>query len=257
MKLCIYTHDATVVDRIRSIADEVERVELVEANVSITHDSWCVIVVENGPGAVVSDPLRHLRERAPLVPRVLVTTSGVTRYRGAMTDVDAVVDLRTLETDLLREVRRVRVGGIRALVRVAASVDAELLPLARRAVLVAARSPRPIRTVNALASSVGSSRWNVWNAWHRSLGGPRARLEDLLDWLLFLEAVSRKRRDVTWLDVAVQVGVHEHTLARLAARFADIGLRALTHAVDHCLADETVKAKLSWIFGEKTANKVG
>ena len=77
----------------------------------------------------------------------------------------------------------------------------------------------------AAAQLADVSRRALQSQWKSAVGGRAAwRLEDVLDWILLLEAVFRKENRRNWLEVAAELGVHERTLARYARRLVGVGL---------------------------------
>ena len=75
----------------------------------------------------------------------------------------------------------------------------------------------------------GCHRRTLWYHWRRALadGSTTLRLEDFLDWLLVLRAAGRKTSNRGWHYVAESLGVHEHTIARLAKNLAGLSLSEL------------------------------
>lgn len=55
--------------------------------------------------------------------------------------------------------------------------------------------------------------WRDWRVWRGS-----ARLQDVVDAILLTRAVAARAREPDWVGVALHLGVHEHTLARIARR---------------------------------------
>jgi len=83
----------------------------------------------------------------------------------------------------------------------------------------------PVRTVKRLAELVGVPPRTLERQWRTAATGRVAwRLEDVLDWLLLLEAAFRKEDARGWGAVAAELGVHERTLVRLGMRLAGAGL---------------------------------
>jgi len=100
-----------------------------------------------------------------------------------------------------------------------------LAPTLRSALAAACRSDPPVRSVGELAARAGCHRRTLNHHWSRGLpAGMALRLEDFLGWLLLVRA-SQLRARTGWTEVAGALGVHEHTLARLAKRLAGATLR--------------------------------
>ena len=98
----------------------------------------------------------------------------------------------------------------------------------REALALACEGERPIRTVERLACAVGCDRRTLWNQWKQVVGRDEPlRLQDFLHWVLLLRAMSGKTAGRSWADVADDVGVHPHTLGRLARQLAGRTLRDL------------------------------
>jgi hypothetical protein len=98
----------------------------------------------------------------------------------------------------------------------------------REALALACEGEPPIRTVERLAVRVGCDRRTLWNQWKQSLGrDTELRLQDFLHWLLLLRAAGFKTAELSWADVADAVGVHPHTLGRLARQLTGRNLRDL------------------------------
>jgi hypothetical protein len=99
----------------------------------------------------------------------------------------------------------------------------------RDALALACEHGRPIRTVEKLAAAAGCDRRTLWAHWKQSAGQRTAlRLQDFLHWLLLLRASHRKCATRPWAQVAAEIGVHPHTLSRLARQLTGISLRELS-----------------------------
>jgi AcrR family transcriptional regulator len=97
----------------------------------------------------------------------------------------------------------------------------------------------PFRSVSELAEALGCNRRTLWRHWRLAIGaGVILRLEDVLDWILLLHAAGHKSLGRSWSQVASELQVHPHTLARAAARLARRSLRALTAVSQLTLAGE-------------------
>lgn len=102
-------------------------------------------------------------------------------------------------------------------------------PKLREALARAAEGERPIRTVEKLAGTAGCDRRTLWNQWKQAVGRDApVRLQDFLHWLLLLRATSGKGAGRPWAEVADEVGVHPHTLGRLARQLTGHTLRELS-----------------------------
>jgi hypothetical protein len=189
----------------------------------------CVIAVVGGTAAASDRRLQQLRLRHPGGPLVVVDGRDEGRPL-PLTDVapDRVVPLGKVATALWPAVLRARSGDF--LERVADAVDRPELgsPVVRRAIAVACRARPPLRSVRSLAEAVGYDRRTLWQRWRQALGTPNPpRLEDLLDWVLLLHAVSGKAPGRSWASIAGDLWIHPHTLGRIASRLAARPLRDL------------------------------
>jgi AraC-like DNA-binding protein len=106
---------------------------------------------------------------------------------------------------------------------------AHLPPRLREALLLACDERRSIRTVEKLAAAAGCDRRTLWTHWKNAVNGRGAelRLQDFLHWVILLRAAHRKRPSLAWADVADELGIHPHTLSRLARQLTGAPLRDL------------------------------
>jgi AraC-like DNA-binding protein len=105
---------------------------------------------------------------------------------------------------------------------------AHLPPRLREALALACDERRGIRTVERLASVAGCDRRTLWTHWKSAVGADAdLRLQDFVHWLLLLRATQRKTAELAWADVADEVGIHPHTLSRLARQLTGGSLRDL------------------------------
>jgi hypothetical protein len=223
-------------------------------------DCNCVVVYCPWISAEVVAGLEAFVGEYPLRPVVLVTTGdadNVRRIRGLQ--VDEVLWPAELPSALATAVQRARAR--RGLHRIAARlVDARgLTPTMRAALERACIGELPAATVRALAQAMRVDRRTLWRGWRAatravaaasegagaagsagSAGAPSPpgaagapngaaalRLEDVLDWVILLRALGVRQRGRAWREVAAELGVHEHTLARLARRLTGQSLAAL------------------------------
>jgi hypothetical protein len=124
-----------------------------------------------------------------------------------------------------------------------------LPPRLREALALACDERRFIRTVEKLAAAAGCDRRTLWTHWKASVGADAdLRLQDFLHWLLLLRAAHRKSPALAWADVADEIGIHAHTLSRLARQLTGLSLRELAAAGHAALArrfeDEVVSVVL-------------
>jgi hypothetical protein len=188
----------------------------------------CVIAVVGGAGPASDRRLQQLRMRHPAGPIVVVDIRDEASHRPVDIAGDWVVPLARVGTALWPAVLRARSGNF--LEQIADAIDQPGLgfPLVRRAIALACRARPPIRSVRGLAEAVGYDRRTLWQRWRQALGTPNPpRLEDLLDWVLLLHAVSSKAPGRSWSSIAGDLWIHPHTLGRIASRLAARPLRDL------------------------------
>jgi hypothetical protein len=103
-----------------------------------------------------------------------------------------------------------------------------LPPRLGEALALACDEQRGIRTVDRLAAAAGCDRRTLWTHWRQALGlDAELRLQDFVHWLLVLRATHRKAAGVSWAGAAHEVGIHPHTLSRLARQLTGCSLRDL------------------------------
>lgn len=109
------------------------------------------------------------------------------------------------------------------------AVAPRIPPQLRAALVHACMSDRPVLSVTDLAPAVGRDRCTLSRQWRTAVGrGATARLEDFLRWLLLLRAVELRACGRKWAMVADELGVHPHTLSRVAARLTECSLGDLS-----------------------------
>jgi len=101
-----------------------------------------------------------------------------------------------------------------------------LPPRLREALALACDERRAIRTVEKLAAAAGCDRRTLWTHWKAAVGS-ELRLQDFVHWLRLLRATHRKHGELAWADVADEIGIHPHTLSRLARQLTGCSLRDL------------------------------
>jgi hypothetical protein len=124
----------------------------------------------------------------------------------------------------------------------------------RRGLAFACRSPRPVPTVSALGVVVGCNRRTLWRHWNIAVAGRSSlALQDVLDWLLLLRAHARKSGEVSWRVVSTELGVHEHTLARVVHRLVGHTLREFVEQPVDSLLDAFRELVLAPLDGPPVA----
>ena len=173
--------------------------------------------------------LARFKLHLPLHPIVVATSKDADNVR-LLKDArpEEIVWIGELARTLWPAVQRATQHEVRVRVANAFRGAPHLDPLLREALASACRQDRPFLSVSDLASRIGCDRRTLWRHWRESLG-PDAplRLEDFLHWLLLLHATIRKRRHHGWAEVALELGVHEHTLGRHSMKLAGVALRDL------------------------------
>ena len=112
-------------------------------------------------------------------------------------------------------------------------------PTALREGLAAAmRSPRPPRRVAELASLLCCDRSTLWKHCHSASAGAALQPGHFVDWVLLIHAVVCKQPGRKWCAVADSLGVHEHTLRRLAKRHTGLRLNDLEGDSQQVLLDK-------------------
>jgi hypothetical protein len=214
----------------------------------------CVVLV-NTRGSLDAAPfLADLRRTRPTLPTLLVTprAEDVTTPAEAA---DAVVWIDAAETELRDQVHRARAARVRRRVSLAVRARTSMPSLQRRTLLELASAPEPFRTVGQLCETLACSRATLWRAWRVNRTDDAARLQDLIDWFVLLEAVSRKHGASTWVDVATSLLVHTHTLDRRARRLVGCTLGEVARRPDVVLADAAVDRMLARFLGDAPAER--
>ena len=140
--------------------------------------------------------------------------------------------------------------SVRAAQAAALRQAGHLPPRLRQALALACENERPICTVGRLASLSGCDRRTLWNQWRTAVGREApVRLEDFLHWQLLLRAVTLKEPALAWADVADRLGVHPHTVARLARQLTGRSLRELSACTEAGIAAEFERGFLPHLLG--------
>lgn len=173
--------------------------------------------------------LALLGSRRPSVPVVLVTSKDAENLRWLThLHVDAVVWPGEIETRLCPIVRRAREESTLRRIAKRLRETSALHESLRRGLAEACVCEPPVLAVHDLAALVGCDRRTLSRYWHSAAGRHSAlRLEDVLHWLLLLRAVARKDSKRAWSAIAAELGIHEHTLARLARKLVDASLASV------------------------------
>jgi hypothetical protein len=158
------------------------------------------------------------RRNAPDLPLALLTHSDPANARLLHNvQVDEVLWMNEVRQSLPATIERLL--GHAFLGKVARAVEqATRLPvIVREVISTACRHRERIPTASSVSCALGQSRTTVWRAWQRA--APKGlRLEDFFDWLLLFHSLARRGGARSWAQVARELGVHEHTLSRVAAR---------------------------------------
>ncbi|HEX8695763.1 MAG TPA: hypothetical protein VF746_25330 [Longimicrobium sp.] len=164
--------------------------------------------------------LRRFRRRFPCHPIVLATRGCMENARHLCSlMVEEVVWLANADTALADAVQRASAcSSLHALGELLG--EAQHLPRSLRTALMhACLAHRPVYSVAELAASVHCDRTTLCLQWRKTAGpGPSLRLVDFLGLVLLLHASRRRLAGRRTAEVAVELGVHEHTLRRLTKR---------------------------------------
>lgn len=91
----------------------------------------------------------------------------------------------------------------------------------RNALLYVTTAHESIVSVKQLANAMGCSRATLWKHWRKAaIDASAMRLEDFLDGIVLVRAVTVKRSGVSWGAVARSLSVSEETLSRTLRRLA-------------------------------------
>ncbi|HEX8693921.1 MAG TPA: hypothetical protein VF746_15975 [Longimicrobium sp.] len=157
-------------------------------------------------------------------------------------------DAPRLSADVSRSPESAR--SARAALAAALRQAGHLPPRLRQALALACENERPICTVGRLASLSGCDRRTLWNQWRTAVGREApVRLEDFLHWQLLLRATALKEPALAWADVADRLGVHPHTVARLARQLTGRTLRELSACTEAGIAAEFERGFLPHLLG--------
>jgi hypothetical protein len=155
-------------------------------------------------------------------PLVLITTRDADNLALLKSvALEEIVWIREMEGSLLAALERACLRG--PMIRLALELEQadHLAAPLHRALVIACRSERPFRSVAGLAGMVGRDRRTLSTHWRHAIGsGSSVRLEDFIDWILLLHAATRWAVGLKATAVAVEMGVHEQTLSRMAKRLA-------------------------------------
>lgn len=254
--LALFAENPTTLQRVAHtirVGEAVERTASWRRLELLAHDASCAIVVlpwlgQDGAAAQLSS----LRARTRFNPLVLVTTKDADNARAlGQVGIDEVVWLHEVEAALGPAVSRAHAHSLMRRVASALERADRIAPRLRTALVFACRSDTPIRTEAALATAAGCHRRTLWYHWQRAMAGASTspRLEDFLDWLLVLRAAGRKTADRGWRHVAESLGVHEHTIARLARHLAGVSLSELEFVDRQVLAERFIESMLRPLLG--------
>jgi hypothetical protein len=199
---------------------------------TVSGAACALVVVDWLAGNPVVQRLEALRVQYPNKPIVLVTRKDADNVRQLRrVEIDEVVWTEEIEHSLGATVDRTRQTTV--FHDIAARIEgAQHLPLRlRHALAHVFRFPRPISTVEELATAVGCDRRTLWRMWRNAVPEEtELRLQDVIDWNIILHATVMRMQASSWVGIAAKLNVHEHTLARSARRLAGLTLRDLASA---------------------------
>lgn len=172
--------------------------------------------------------LSAVARQYPLRPLILIIDRNPDTLRRLVLlniPVGDIIWTDRVEADLAGAIARAKRSGVLGAVS-SMIEDANIRPRSlRRALAAAIRSAPPPRRVSDLAKLAHCDRTALWRQWRRALAG-RSRLSptDFIGWVLLVQAVGLRHDRDSWTEVAVDLGIHEHTLARLAKRHCGLTL---------------------------------
>jgi hypothetical protein len=231
--MAMYCSDPDLADRLQDAAPAGESVEPTDCwrtfqRSAGTSESLVVVV----PGQVTSDQvdrLATLQRRLPDHALVLAVDRDAENLRRlSRLHVDEMIWTHELDSRLWPTLRRARTRS--ALARVAAELEAaDWIPdRLRQALAAACRTTTPVHTVPQLAALAGRDRRTLWRLWQSAFGPtPPLRLQDFVHWILLIRATALRSTGRRWAAVADDMGIHEHTIARVAKGLAGMNLREL------------------------------
>jgi hypothetical protein len=188
-----------------------------------------VVIVDWLAGNLAVERLEALRVQYPHKPVVLVTRKDADNVRlSHRVRIDELVWTEELEESLPDALERtLKTHSFKEIVGALEVADG-LPRRLREALAHLFRSPNVIVTIAALGAAVGCDRRTLWRLWAGTVGsadGPR--LQDIIDWNLLLRAIFLRAHASSWVGIAEQLGVHEHTLSRMSKRLTGLDLRGL------------------------------
>ncbi len=242
--IALYSADARYRARVTAVLDgsapvvSTDRWEQFER--AIPTAACSIAVVEWLQKSPVFPRLSSLKARFRLQPIVLVTSKDADNARALRgIPVEEVVWLSEVQGSLGAAVRRANASALLQRTGLAIKQARRLPPALRECLVYACDAEWPVHSVAELATACGRDRRTLWRHWHRAVARHvRLRLEDVVDWLLLLHAVGRKVPSRSWSDVAAELKVHAHTLARVATRLAGRSLKMLAATDQKTLATQ-------------------
>jgi AraC-like DNA-binding protein len=229
--IAMYCTDSNLVVRLRGSAPAGETLVATDCwhtfRRSTAAEQSLVVVLPGEVTAEQVERLATLQREHPHHPLVLAVDRDAENLRRlSRLKVTEMIWTEELDRQLWPTLRRARTGG--ALRRFAREFDeADWLPARlRQALAEACRSPTPIYTISQLAARVGRDRRTLWRLWQSTFGpAPPLRLQDFVHWILLIRAAALRSTGLRWTAVANDLGIHEHTIARVAKKLAGMNLR--------------------------------
>lgn len=215
----------------------------------------CIVVGDQTPRtSAMPARARALRQSLVSTPILIITTPTAENVRAfvacGVTDILWLDDTpNTLQAAVGAAVRRQPLEALGAQLHAAAHLPLYL----RNTLAYLCRAPMHIRTVHELCEAAGCHRSTLWAQWCAIGGNALLRVQDLVDWVLLLRACSRHVSGASWNAVAVEIGVHEHTIARIALRLMHCSLRDLRHPLAVTAVHDALLATLEPILSNRSA----
>lgn len=201
---------------------------------SLAPSADCLLVASRWLSRQLHVRLRNLSYGCAHAPLLLITTRDADNARAALNSgATSIVWLSEINRELNSILCTSRKNSVLSRAAAILEKSERLNPTLRKALVHACSVERPILSIRELANTCGCDRRTLWRHWQKATDTTRTlRLEDFLDWILILHAGFLRSHNRSWNHVALQLGTHEHTLARISARLTGSTLTTLM-AVGH------------------------
>lgn len=190
--------------------------------------AWVLVAhVPERAGREAAQRLRRLGTRLPTLPVIVVAPRSPDLLVDLLNvGVSATVWADAIAVDLPGALAHARGRGLAERIAAALEGSPRFSPSLRGALAAAFRNPVPPRRVCDLAQMAHCDRTTLWKHWRAELGEEMPlQPGQFVDWALLVRAALRKHEGRRWHAVAAELGIHEHTLTRLARRLVGCTLR--------------------------------